>query len=352
MKIADVYNTEGTVARSGFSLIDPGEDCATPRSMKKKSGKFIFRGFSWVANCVCLIMFFSTSCMKTEQQQPSTTPSSKQGKITGSEIGPKGGQGVFITPESPTVTTDLSAVVSGIGGSVAYRWMINGSELARETGPVLLKGLYRKGDVITLTVTSDGKEATATTVIQNSPPRVVEVPFSPERVYAGIDVSVAPQAVDPDGDAVMFHYRWTVNGEDIPEDSSILKGNLFKHGDIVNLTIIPYDYEAAGEPFVSKALIIPNAPPQFVSTPPKEFANKTYVYQAKAEDPDGDSINYTLGSAPQGMTIDSRTGLITWIVGGDQSGTHEVEVVATDSEGMKAYQHYTLAITIVKQGEQ
>jgi hypothetical protein len=351
MKIADVYKTEGTVTRSGFSLIHAGEDCAKPRSMQNKSEKCIFRGFSWFATCVCLIMFFSTSCMKTDRQPP-PTPSSQQGKNTGSEIGPKGGQGVLITPESPTVTTDLTAVVSGIGGSVVYRWMINGSVLARETGPVLLKGLYRKGDVITLTVTSDGKDATATTVIQNSPPRVVAVPFSPERVFAGTDVSVAPQAVDPDGDAVMFHYRWTVNGEDIPEDSSILKGNLFKHGDIVTLTIIPYDYEAAGEPFVSKALIIPNAPPQFVSTPPKEFTNKTYVYQAKAEDPDGDSVTYTLGSAPKGMTIDSHTGLITWIVGGDQSGTHEVEVVATDSEGMKAYQHYTLAITIVKQGEQ
>ncbi len=350
MKIADVNKTEGSGARSGFSLIDLGADSAKPRSMQKRSGKCILSGFWWAAAGICLIMMVFPSCMKTERTPPMS--SSQQGKITGSEVKTTGGQGVVIIPDSPSVTTDLSAVVSGMGEGVTYRWMINGSVLAGETGSVLLKGLYRKGDSITLTVTSEGKIATATTVIQNSPPRVIAVPFSPERVIAGRDISAAPQAVDPDGDDVMFHYQWTVNGEDIPGDTSILKGNLFKHGDSVTLTIIPYDSEASGEPFVSKALIIPNAPPQFVTTPPREFSNKTYTYQAKAEDPDGDPVTYTLGSAPQGMTIDPHTGLISWTIGGDQGGTHEVEVVATDSGGMKAYQRYTLSITIAKQGEQ
>ncbi len=350
MKIANVNKTQGSGARSRFSLIDLGADCAKPRSMQKKSAKCVFSGFWRVAVGICLIMLVFPSCMKTERKPPMS--SSQQGEFTGTEVKTTGGQGAVITPDSPTVTTDLTAVVSGMGKGVTYRWMINGSMIAGETGPVLLKDLYRKGDTITLIVTSEGKDATATTVIQNSLPRVVAVPFSPERVIAGRDISVVPQAVDPDGDDVMFHYQWTVNGEDIPGDTSILKGNLFKHGDSVTLTVIPYDNEAAGEPFVSKALIIPNAPPQFVSTPPREFSNKTYTYQAKAEDPDGDPVTYTLGSAPQGMTIDPHSGLITWTIGGDQGGNHEVEVVATDPGGMKAYQRYTLSITIAKQGEQ
>ncbi len=345
--IANANKTAATEAATVSLMIDLGSDCDKPRFTQNKPRNIIL----WWISGICLIIMVLTSCTKTERQQQLTS-SSPEGKITGSEVRATGGQGVVITPDSPTVTTDLTAVVSGMGKGVTYRWMINGSIIAGETGPVLLKGLYRKGDTITLIVTSEGKDATATTVIQNSPPRVVAVPFSPERVIAGRDISVVPQAVDPDGDDVMFHYQWTVNGEDIPGDTSILKGNLFKRGDSVTLTVIPYDYEVAGEPFVSKALIIPNAPPQFVSTPPREFSNKTYTYQAKAEDPDGDPVTYTLGSSPQGMTIDPHTGLITWTIGGNQGGTHEVEVVATDSGGMKTYQRYTLSITIAKQGEQ
>jgi hypothetical protein len=176
------------------------------------------------------------------------------------------------------------------------------------------------------------------------------VPFSPQRVTAGTDISVAPQATDADGDSIFFHYQWAVNGKDIPGDSPILKGDLFKHGDIVSVTIIPYDLEATGEPFVSKPLVIPNAPPQFVSVPPREFSGRTYTYQAQAVDPDGGPVAYALGAAPTGMTIDSQSGLISWVVGTDQAGTHEIKVVAEDSGGMKAYQQFTLVITISGEG--
>jgi hypothetical protein len=65
-----------------------------------------------------------------------------------------------------------------------------------------------------------------------------------------------------------------------------------------------------------------------------------------AEDPDGDLITYSLVAPPAGMTIDSKTGMIQWKIGGDQAGNHTIEIVAQDPEGAKTSQKYILAITI------
>jgi len=77
-----------------------------------------------------------------------------------------------------------------------------------------------------------------------------------------------------------------------------------------------------------------------------EFKSLTYTYHAVAEDVDGDSITFSLGSAPAGMTIEPETGSIDWKIGRGDTGDHNIEVVAEDGFGGKAFQKYTLSITI------
>ncbi len=102
---------------------------------------------------------------------------------------------------------------------------------------------------------------------------------------------------------------------------------------------------------VSQNMIIPNAPPRIVSTPP-EFRGGVYTYQVVAEDVDGDPLAYALAAAPPGMTINAGTGLITWNIDEKNAGSYPVEVIAQDPGGLKASQKYTLTVTMSEQGAQ
>ena len=54
--------------------------------------------------------------------------------------------------------------------------------------------------------------------------------------------------------------------------------------------------------------------------------NRTYSYQVTATDPEDDVITYGLFTAPEGMTIDLATGLITWLPGTSVLGDHDVRM--------------------------
>jgi large repetitive protein len=70
-----------------------------------------------------------------------------------------------------------------------------------------------------------------------------------------------------------------------------------------------------------------------------------YSYPVKAEDPDkGDILTYSLTSAPEGMTIDTASGLIKFMPTSEQSGNFNVTVKVTDSANVSATQSFTLAV--------
>jgi hypothetical protein len=57
----------------------------------------------------------------------------------------------------------------------------------------------------------------------------------------------------------------------------------------------------------------PNRPPIFTSTPVVDaYIGQPYRYDADAIDPDGDILDYGLLHGPDGLTIDSETGLVNW----------------------------------------
>ena len=148
----------------------------------------------------------------------------------------------------------------------------------------------------------------------------------------------------------MFHYKWTVNGTELSHDSPVLPKEMFKRGDKLTLTIVPYDRDGDGTPFVFRNMVIPNAPPRITSTPPQNFEGHVFTYQVTAEDPDKDPIAFSLSAAPPGMTIDSKTGLITWQVDEKSAGEHIIEVVVQDPAGLKAVQKFSLTINIPEGG--
>jgi hypothetical protein len=68
-----------------------------------------------------------------------------------------------------------------------------------------------------------------------------------------------------------------------------------------------------------------------------------YTYTVKAMDPDGDTIRYRLSQAPDGMTIQSETGLIQWKVSTEHPSV-DVGVAASDGDGAEAFQQFKLTV--------
>ena len=120
--------------------------------------------------------------------------------------------------------------------------------------------------------TPSGSELSAVVVSSNSPPRIQAVPFTNPYVYRGVDIEAAPETEDADGDFVTLHYRWFINNEELLEqDSPVLAGDRFSKGDKLALWVTPSDQDGEGPVFYGSEFEIPNAPPVFVSAPPRNF---------------------------------------------------------------------------------
>jgi hypothetical protein len=298
---------------------------------------------------ITLISFLA--CSKEGNAPVSGTSPQQGGQMTSPARGSgqqqsSGNLVVKIIPESPTVMKDLEAQVDlpGGAGTATYQWKRNGQLIVGEHIARLAKNQYSIGDEISAIVKAGNLEGTVSVVISKSAPKVVSVPFSPENIYAGVDLTVNPVGSNPNGAEVKFHYKWSINGKELPGDIPVLKGDNFKRGDVVALTVIPYDLEGEGAPFNSKKIVIPDAPPRIVSNPPQNFQSSVYTYQVVAEDPDGDPVTFSLASAPPGMTIDSKTGIITWQISNTPAGAYGVEIFVLDPEGRQGTQKFTIPI--------
>jgi len=257
---------------------------------------------------------------------------------------------ITLLPKNATALTDLQVTVAG-AGTAEYQWRLNGQLLPDDVGNQLPKDRFSKNDTVTVTVTAGADERTSTVVIGNSPPKVDSVPLSPapETIHAGVDITAEPVGSDPDGDRISYRCKWLVNEEEIPDDGPTLRSGRFKRGDKIQLSVTPNDGDEDGAAFVSQSLTIPNAAPRIVSNPPTEFDGDVYTYQVSAEDPDGDVLTYSLGSAPKGMTIDGKTGFVRWKIAKEQVGEFPIEVAAQDPGGAKYTQRYSLTISLPKE---
>lgn len=251
---------------------------------------------------------------------------------------------VGIVPEVPTADEDLQVVFTG-SGSPTYRWEKNGQLIDGEQGARLARKMFARGDGITAVIIANGEEGRAALTIQNAPPQVTSVTLTPDNICRGVDITAVPAGSDADGDPIGYRYRWLVNGQELPEDTPVLKGDRFKGGDRISVKATPHDGYGAGREYATQAFTVPAAAPRFVSTPPPAFSGTTYVYDVKAEDPDGDGLRYALLAAPPGMSINTSSGRVEWPVT-RQSGNYTIEIEAKNGKGLSTTQKYTLAITV------
>ena len=94
--------------------------------------------------------------------------------------------------------------------------------------------------------------------------------------------------------------------------------------------------------------IFGNEAPVIQSSPPLSAKlGDTYNYQVEAIDDNDADLTYSLLLAPEGMTIDSSTGLITWTPTEDQVGENDVIMKASDGwSGIT--QDFSIEVRLVK----
>jgi hypothetical protein len=269
---------------------------------------------------------------------------------------------VEILPEKPSRSSLLETMVK-FGqpetSEVRYRWIKNGKEIMGAAESTLGQDNFYKGDTITVEVTPylgqvNGKPVQSNPIIiANSPPVLKSFTIAPMPAYSKDELTANLDMFDADSDYVRSSYQWKKGKEDIPgATDATLAPDYFKKGDSIGCQARVSDGEAPEVSYYSNEIEILNSAPLITSQPSAEkIEGWSYEYQAVADDPDEDKVEFSLLSAPEGMTIDSETGLIKWQISAQQEGSHTFEVIARDPEGAQSVQPVTLSL-LSKEGEQ
>ena len=183
------------------------------------------------------------------------------------------------------------------------------------------------------------------TAPENTAPRINVLNVYPPNPVVGDEVKIDVKSFDKEGDLVSYTYEWSKNDVEIDETSNTLSVTEdYKRGDKITVKLIPDDGDKKGTP-VEMFVFIANSPP--VIKPSAEtfkFDGSVYSYQAKAVDPDGDPLVYSLKSAPPGMTINKDNGQIQWNVPPDYKGRVNITIDIDDGQGGQIMQSFTLEI--------
>jgi hypothetical protein len=174
----------------------------------------------------------------------------------------------------------------------------------------------------------------------NHPPTVEKAILQLASVNNTDIIKVIATGMDKDNDEVTLVYDWFKNGEPAGSGDTI---SGFKRGDKLSAKITPFDGKDYGPPKIL-SIEINNSPPKITEYKEIKFDGNSYIGQIRASDPDGDSLTYSLKSAPSGMTIDSSTGLIKWNVPADFKEKVSFTISVTDGRGGEASQDLTIDI--------
>ncbi|MCK5345555.1 MAG: putative Ig domain-containing protein, partial [Candidatus Heimdallarchaeota archaeon] len=245
------------------------------------------------------------------------------------------------TRESMFTLTSERPILSG----GKFQWYINGRIDESAKGFSFSSNKLIKGDVVRAVVIKNGKEFPSNEVtINNSPPIILDAGLVPRVPKAGSALQVDVKANDVDNDVISYKYEWALNGRFAGEES-YLESDL-KRGDEVTVAVTPYDGEDFGRPIHLKSNV-KNSLPVFSENQPS-FSGDTYEYHVKATDPDNDTLIYTLREKPDGMTIDSSSGIIKWKVGIENEGVYNITVSIRDDYGGELIVPFTSTISFAK----
>jgi len=131
---------------------------------------------------------------------------------------------------------------------------------------------------------------------------------------AGTAYTYTVTATDPDGDTLTYSLTTNPTGMTINSATGVITWTPTAAGSENVIITVSDGTDSITQSFtITVAEALNQAP---VITPITDYTltlGGTFSYTVTATDPDGDTLTYSLSTYPTGMTIDSATGVITWI---------------------------------------
>lgn len=195
-----------------------------------------------------------------------------------------------------------------------------------------------------------GRVATFTLSFQvklhrNNPPQYVQL--APKNFASiGRDYGYQFIVTDPDNDAVTFELLSGPPGMTISESGYLALASVpaTLRGEY-SVEVIVRDGNGGTNVATFPLRIDFNQPP-VISTLPMTaaYVGERYSYGIRATDPEGYVLTYTLANAPQGMTLESSTGALSWRPSAQQVGVHPVQLIVRDDQNGEQRQHFEITV--------
>jgi len=294
-----------------------------------------------------VVVFLLVGCLPTVT--PPITPPTPKGVIGGRIMAPPG----------PEITKDITGWIPLANATVT----ITDSGGVTHTVTTDEDGYYTFTDIavdantiITATGTVDGN----TVIVKDVIPQAVAADEDYEAGIADAESTalaliveeLLKQGVDP-GDIDLEGIQASDNFNEVVEQvNSILEGNgnvttdpglTNTVGNVVEDIISPPG--PSPEPLPEPSPLPVNYAPIITSIPIETaIMGVKYIYGVEATDPDGDTLTYSLTTNPDGMAIDSSTGVISWIP--TAVGAYDITVEASDGE-LSDSQGFTIIVSTV-----
>ncbi|MBC6417734.1 MAG: hypothetical protein GDA44_02545, partial [Prochloron sp. SP5CPC1] len=167
---------------------------------------------------------------------------------------------------------------------------------------------------------------------------------APTEVNSGELFRYNAVAIDPNGDSLTYELLVKPVGMTVEESTGVIVWQPTETQNGFHDVIIRVNDGRGGVTLQQFQVIVTpaNIQPIITSSPPKIAAlNLPYEYQIRAQDGDGNIVDYNLDKAPEGVTIDS-TGVIRWTP--TQVGDNEIQITVTDNDGGKGSQSFVLQV--------
>jgi RHS repeat-associated protein len=182
--------------------------------------------------------------------------------------------------------------------------------------------------------------------VGNSAPRIESTPSS---LFATVDQLYVYDlfVTDNDHDALSFEIVAAPDGMSIHPQLGTLRWlpTLDQLGQsTVTLRVVDPHGGAATQSFIMTTRRL-GGPPLIQSVPATHAAvGNGYLYSVLAVDAEKDPLTFRLIEAPDGMTLDSRTGEIVWTPTVGQLGQHAVFIAVSDALGNRATQSFAIQV--------
>lgn len=262
----------------------------------------------------------------------------------------------FFVWEDSSYTVNFTASDEGLGDGAVYRtsslsnpdWVTLTNSTA---GTVQLEPINKDVGLDSFRVVFDDGNATDTAQIyirvRNNPPRMIAAgPFSATEDEA-FDVDL--ESTDEDASSSYSFVGDYPSWMSINASTGLITGT--PTNDAVGtstFTVRVNDGHGGTDDQLYTINVANTSDPPIISStaPTTAMEDVLYLYDLEATDQDGDPINYRLVIFPEGMTIDTSSGLIRWTPDNNYGGgTVSVKATVEDTSGFPVEQVWEITIT-------